>query len=143
MIIDLSVPFFSGFVRDRGKALRLTHLLVLFHTSAFSTESFQPQLLVLGFPTAQHTQHLQRVMVTQGDGVSQRSQVRMTPVRQIQRYQDVCVKASTVVQKVPPQDILFTEDQLVVEQEAAALLRLPGTNHTHQLTRMNKLRAPG
>lgn len=81
-----------------GHAVKLTHLLVLFHTSAFSNESLQPQLLVLGFSAAQHTQHLQRVVVAQGDGVPQRAQVRVTPVSQVLGHYAVRVKASAVVQ---------------------------------------------
>ncbi|TNN88877.1 hypothetical protein EYF80_000755 [Liparis tanakae] len=63
------------------------------------------------------------------------------PVGHVQNLGLVRVQPSTVVEQVSAQDVFFTEDQLVVEQEEAALLHFALSDDSSQLAGVDQLRA--
>lgn len=121
---------------------RLTHFLVLLHTVPLLSEGLQPPLLVLRLPAAQDAHELQGEGVAQAQGVPQGdAQVRVAAVGHVHHLRLVHVQPSPVVQQVSAQHVLLAEDQLVVEQEEAALLHFALPDDPRQLAGVDQLRA--
>lgn len=121
---------------------RLTHFLVLLHAVPLLGKGFQPPLLILRLPAAQHAHELQGEGVAQAQGVPQGdTQVLVAAVGHVQHLRLVHVQPPPVVQQVSAQYILLAEDQLVVEQEEAALLHFALPDDPRQLAGVDQLRA--
>lgn len=102
-------------------------------------KSLQPPLLVLGLPAAQHTHKLQGGGVAQAQSVPQgQAQVWVPPIGYVQHLSLVHIQPSTVVEQVSAQDVFLAEDELVVEQEEAALLHFALSDNSSQLARVDQ-----